>query len=112
MPDLTNWLGTGGEGQPAAIATIIGYKSVSTGTITRGATTASAVTVRLETLSGQREIQGEGGMTYLIDAMILAAYGADLKVGDRFTVSSRTFEIVAIMPGHTDCLQAYLKARS
>lgn len=110
MPTMTAW--GGGEGQPEAIAEIIGYKSTTTGTITRGASTASAVTGRLETLSGERQVQGAGGITYLIDAFFLAAYGVDLKVGDRFTVASRTFEIVAIMPGHTDCTQCYLKARS
>lgn len=111
MPDFSNWFGTGGEGQPDAIAEIIGYKSVSTGTITRGASTASAVTGRLETLSGSRQIQGSGGTVYQIDAFFLAAFGVDLKPGDRFTISSQTFEVVMIAPGMIDNTSAYLQLR-
>lgn len=109
MPTWANW--AGGEGQPDAINTIIGYKSVSTGTITRGSGTVAAKTVRLETLASQTQMQGQGGIIYQVDAFILAAFGTDLKVGDRFTVSSRVFEIIAVLPGHTDCVQCYLKLR-
>lgn len=109
MANFTAW--AGGEGQPAAIAEIIGYKSVSTGTITRGSGTVSAKTVRLETLSGQRQVQGAGGIVYTIDAMILAEYGAGFLPGDRFTIASRTYEVEMVMPGHTDCEQVYLKLR-
>lgn len=109
MPTIDGWLDT--EGQPEAIAEIIGYKSVSTGTITRGASTASAVTIRLETLSGDRQIQGQGGVTHQIDAFALAAFGTDLRPGDRFTVAGRTFEVIALTPGMTDNVSAYLKMR-
>lgn len=108
-PSFANW--GGGEAQPDAIAYVIDRKSVSTGTITRGASTASAVTIRLETLSGDKQIQGAGGITYQIDAFALAAFGTDLRVGDRFEVAERTFEVLAIAPGMTDNLSAYLKLR-
>lgn len=109
---MPNWANFGaGEGQPDAIATIIGFKSVSTGTITRGSGTATAKTVRLETLSSQTQIQGQGGIIYQVDAYILAEFGTDLKVGDRFTVALRVFEIIAVLPGHIDCVQCYLKLR-
>lgn len=109
MPNINNWLG--GEGQPEAIAEIISYKSVSTGTITRGASTVAAKTVRLETLSGTRQMRGENGQTYSIDAMLLCEYGAGFLPGDRFTISSQTFEVEAILPGHTDCEQVMLRLR-
>lgn len=109
MPNWNNFFG--GEGQPDAIATIIGYKSVSTGTITRGASTVAAKTVRLETLASQTQMQGQGGLIYQVDAYILAEFGTDLKVGDRFTVAGRVFEIIAVLPGHIDCVQCYLKLR-
>lgn len=109
MPNMTAW--SGGEGQPDAIAEIIGYKSVSTGTITRGSGTVAAKTVRLETLSSSRQVQGSGGIVYTIDAMLLAEYGAGFLPGDRFAIASQTFEVEAILPGHTDCEQVMLRLR-
>lgn len=109
MPTVSAWMD--GEGQPDAIAEIIGYKSVSTGTITRGSGTVAAKTVRLETLSGQRQVQGPAGQTYTIDAMILAEYGAGFLPGDRFSVSSVAYEVEMVMPGHIDCEQVYLRVR-
>lgn len=99
------------EGQPDAIAEIISYKSVSTGTITRGGGTVSAKTVRLETLSGSRQVQGPGGTTYTIDAMILAAFGAGFLPGDEFTIAGVFYEVEMILPGHTDCEQVMLRVR-
>lgn len=109
MPTISGFLTT--EGQPDAIAAIIGYKSVSTGTITRGSGTVAAKTVRLETLSGQRQVQGPAGQTYTIDAMLLAEFGAGFLPGDRFTISSQTFEVEGILPGHIDCEQVMLRLR-
>jgi hypothetical protein len=107
MPTFSGW----SEGQPDAIAEIISYKSVSTGTITRGSGTVSAKTVRLETLSGQRQVQGPNGQTYMIDAFILAPLATGLLPGDIFTVASQTFEVEMLMPGHIDCEQYYLRLR-
>lgn len=115
MPTISAW--GGGEAQPEAIADVISYKSVSTGTITRGSSTATAQTVRLETLGSSRQVQGENGQTYTIDALALGYKGhatisdTDLRVGDRFTVSGQMFEVEMVMPGHTDNLQAYLRLR-
>lgn len=100
------------EGQPDAINTIIGYKSVSTGTITRGSGTVAAKTARLETLAASMQRQDENGKNYTIDAFVLGAVGTDLRVGDRFTVSGQLFEVESKMPGHTDCEQYYLILRS
>lgn len=106
-PNFTGW----SEAQPEAIAEIIGFKSVSTGTITRGSGTVAAKTVRLETLSGQRQVAGPGGITYTIDAMLLAEYGAGFLPGDIFTINSQNFEVEMVMPGHIDCEQCYLRLR-
>lgn len=99
------------EGQPEAIAEIIARKSTSTGTITRGATTVSAKTGRLETLSGTRQVPGPQGQTYTIDAMILAEYGTGFQPGDRFAINGVAYEVEMILPGHTDCEQVMLKVR-
>lgn len=109
MADISAWLS--GEGQAVAIADIIGYKSVSTGTIARAGGTVSAKTVRLETLSGQRQVQGPSGQVYTIDAMLLAAYGAGFLPGDRFAIGGVAYEVEMVMPGHTDCEQVYLRVR-
>lgn len=115
MPTVNDYF-AGGEGQSEAIATIIGFKSVSI-TIDRDGVTLPAQTVRLETLSGQRQVQGQGGMVYLIDAMVLGYKGhptladTDIKPGDRFSVNGQHFEVIAIAPGHIDNVTAYLKLR-
>lgn len=110
MPTLGAWYSTS-EGQPDAIAAIIGYKSVSTGTITRGSSTVAAKTVRLETLSGARQVQGPQGQTYTVDAMLLAEYGAGFLPGDRFTIANVTYEVEMVLPGHVDCEQVMLRLR-
>jgi hypothetical protein len=109
MPTQGAWLGTS-EGQPEAIAAIIGYKSVSTGTITRGSSTVAAKTVRLETLSGTRQVQGPQGQTFTVDAMLLATYGAGFLPGDRFTIAGVLYEVEGILPGHIDCEQVMLRS--
>lgn len=110
MPTISAWLGS--EGQPDAIATVIGYKSVSTGTIARGSSTVTAKTIRLETLSGQQQRQGQNGMMYNLDALALGEVGTDLRVGDRFTINGQRLEVIAFMPGHVDCEQYYLTLRA
>lgn len=110
MPNLNAWMS--GESHADTIVEVIGYKSVSTGTITRGTSTVTAKTIRLETLSGQQQRQGQNGMIYSLDAFILGAVGTDLRVGDRFTVSGQKFEVIEHLPGHTDCEQYFLTLRS
>lgn len=108
-PTFSGWLS--GEGQPDAIADIISYKSVSTGTITRGTGTVAAKTVRLETLSGQRQVQGPNGQTYMVDAMVLAEFGAGFLPGDLFTIANVFYEVEIVLPGHIDCEQVMLRVR-
>lgn len=114
MPTIDGWMAS--EGQPAAIAEVIGYKSVSI-VLNRNGSNLAAQTMRLETLSSQRQVAGAGGIVYTIDGMVLGYKGhatitdTDIKVGDRFSVASQAFEVIAVMPGHTDCVQCYLKLR-
>lgn len=106
----------GGEAQPEAIAYVIDRKSVSI-TINRNGSDLAAQTVRLETMSGQRQVAGPSGLVYLIDGMVLGYKGhatianTDIKVGDRFSNNGQAFEVIAIAPGHTDNVTAYLKLR-
>lgn len=109
MPLISGWITS--EGQPEAIAEIIGYKSVSTGTITRGSGTVAAKTVRLETLSGSRQVQGPQGQTYQIDAFILAEYGAGFLPGDEFSIAGVFYEVEIVAPGHIDNESVYLRVR-
>lgn len=116
MPNFAAW--GGGEGQPLALAELISFKPESTGTITRANGTVAAQTVRLETLSGNKQILGTGGVVHQIDAMALGYKGhptiadTDLRPGDLFTVDGVHYEVIAVMPAHTDCLQCYLRVRS
>lgn len=75
-------------------------------------------TVRLETLSSQRAVQTDGGITHMIDAMALGYKNhptiadTDLQVGDRFVADGVAFEVIIVMPAQVDNLQAYLKVRA
>lgn len=98
-------------------AQIIADKSVSI-TIRRGGNTLSAQTVRIETLASQKQMQGEGGITYMIDAMLLGYKGhptitdTDVKPGDRFAYGNVMFEVIIVMPAEENTVQAYLRVRA
>jgi len=87
-------------------------------TVRRGATTLSAQTVRIETLASQKEVVGGDGNTYMIDAVALGYKGhptitnTDLKPGDRFSYGGVNFEVIIVMPGQVDTLQAFLRVRA
>lgn len=106
----------GGHDEAYDTAQLIADKSVSI-TVIRGSSPLSAQTVRLETLSSQKQMQGPGGITYLIDAFVLGyknhptIANTDLKPGDRFAVGGVNFEVIMVQPGQTDTLQAYLQVR-
>lgn len=78
----------------------------------------AAKTIRLETLGGDKQMMGTGGVVHQIAAMALGYKGhptiadTDLRSGDRFTVDGVHYEVIAVMPAHTDCQQSYLKVRS
>jgi hypothetical protein len=114
-PNFANYFGS--ESQPEVIGSLIPLKPTSITVIRDGAALA-AQTVRLETLSSDRQMQGQNGRIYSVDAMALGYKGhstqpdCDLQAGDTFEADEVGFEVIAVMPAHTDCLQAYLRVRS
>lgn len=115
MPSISNWFGT--ESQPELLGSLIPLKSTSIVAVRNG-TPLAAQTVRLETLSGDKQMTGESGRTYSIDAFVLGFFNhptqpnCNLQAGDTFAVNGVGFEVVALAPGLTDCVQAYLRNRS
>ena len=114
MPALANL--TNAE-SAERIGDLITRKSTSI-TIVRAGAAIAAQTVRLETLSSQKAIMDNGGITYMCDAMLLGyknhatVTDTSIKAGDRFRANSVDYEVIAILPAHTDCVQAYLLVRS
>ena len=114
MPNIASFTT---DGRSSSIGDLITLKPTSI-TVKRGASTLSAQTVRLETLASQRAVVGEGGITVMCDAMALGYKGhptatdTDLKPGDRFMADGVAFEVVIVMPAHTECIQAWLKVRA
>lgn len=114
MPDISTW---GAESQPELLGSLIPLKSTSI-TAIRNGVSLGAQTVRLETLSSQRQVVDETGRTYGIDAMVLgyknhpSIADTNLQAGDTFKANGVSYEVVIVMPAHTDCLQAYLRVRS
>lgn len=118
MPSrIDSWLGTStplaayDDHDPAIDAAIIVADKPTSIVITRysGATpaTLAAQSVRLEWQGGDRQVQGPGGVTYSIDALVLAGAGGDLQSGDTFKAAGRQYRIVALIAGLTDEVQAY-----
>lgn len=114
MPSLT---GLTNAQSATSIGERIALKSTSI-TITRNGVAQAAQTVRLETLASQRAVVGAGGVTFQCDAMLLgyrnhpSVSDTSVKPGDRFRVGTVDYEVIAVLPAHTDCVQAYLLVRS
>jgi len=98
-------------------ARIIADKSTSI-TVVRGGVAQAAQAVRIETAGRPAIYQTEAGQTAQADVVIIGYKGhltltdTDLQTGDRFAVGGVGYEIVALLPGLTDSLQAYAKVRS
>lgn len=98
-------------------ARLIADKSTSI-TIVRAGVAQAAQTVRIEDMGRPREVQTEGGQTAIADTLILGYYGhptitdTDLQTGDRFAVSGVGYEIVALLVGLDNSLQAFARVRS
>ena len=113
MPNIVNFVA---DDRPTAIGDLIAIKPTSI-TVRRGNGTLSAQTVRLETLASQRAVVGEGGVTFMCDAMLLGAFDhpslpdCDVQAGDRFRAGGVDYEVILKMPAHTECIQAWLKVR-
>jgi len=95
-------------------AILIADKSQSI-TVTRGGSTLSAQTVRVDSLSGSQQITTSAGQVHQADALILGYRGhptitdTDLKPGDRFALNGVKYEVIALVPNALDSLQAYAK---
>jgi hypothetical protein len=86
-------------------------------TISRGASTLSAQTVRIEEFRGQKQVQSSAGQVYNVDAVVLGHKGhptitdTDIKPGDRFAVAGVLFEVQMLVVGLADGVQAYARVR-
>lgn len=95
-------------------AIIVNDKSVSI-TIIRAGSPLSAQSVRIEELRGNRVLQTPAGQTYQVDAVVLGYYGhatitnTNIQPGDRFAYRNVRYEVVMLVPGLNDELQAYCK---
>ena len=87
-------------------------------TVIRGGVAQSAQSVRIEDMGRPGEVQTEGGQTALADVLIIGYKGhptiadTSLQTGDRFAVAGVGYEIVAVLAGLTDSLQAFARVRS
>jgi len=87
-------------------------------TIVRAGVAQDAQSVRIETAGRPYTYQTEAGQTAQADALIIGYTGhptiadTDLQVGDRFAVGGVGYEIVGLLSGLSDSLQAYAKVRS
>lgn len=98
-------------------ARLIADKSTSI-TVIRAGVAQAAQSVRIEDMGRPREFQTEGGQTMIADTLILGYFGhptiidTDLQTGDRFAVAGVNYDVVGLLPGLTDSLQAFAKVRS
>ena len=98
-------------------ARLIADKATSI-TVVRGGTAQTAQSVRIETAGRPYTYQTEAGQTAQADALIIGYAGhptitdTDLQLGDRFAVGGVGYEIVGLLPGLSNSLQAYAKVRS
>ena len=116
MPNFANYLA---DDRPTSIGDLIAIKATAITVYRSGVSGAlDPQTVRLETLSSQRAVQTDGGITHMIDAMALGYKNhptiadTDLQVGDRFVADGVAYEVVIVMPAHVDNVQAYVKVRA
>lgn len=125
MPDLNSWAGNtfpladwSDDYDPGVdTARIVGDKTTSI-TVVRAGVAQDAQTVRIEELRREREVETPGGQTALVQVVVIGYKGhpsisdTDLQRGDKFAVAGVSYEIVALVPGLADSLQAYAKVRS
>jgi hypothetical protein len=117
MPNLSAWASPTNAQSATSIGDLITRKPTTITIIRAGSAIASQV-VRLETLSSQRAVVGEGGVTFMCDAHLLGyrnhptVSDTSVKAGDRFRAGSVDYEIVIVLPGHVDNVQCYLRVRA
>ena len=117
-PDITAWAGSAfplpewsDDSDPAVDTTRLIAEKPSSITVSRGAETLAAQTVRIEALGRPRFVEVSAGLVVIVEALVLAEAGADLQAGDRFAAAGVAYEIVGLAPAIGDSLQAYAKVR-
>lgn len=86
-------------------------------TVRRGSSTLAAQTVRIDALSQPRQVEAEGGLVAIAQALVIGYAGhptitdTDLQVGDRFMADGRSYEIVGPLPGLDNGLHALARIR-
>lgn len=84
-------------------------------TVVRAGATRDPQIVRVEALGGSRQALTPAGQVFNVDAVIIGYKGyptiadTDLKPGDRFVVAGVRYEIMMLIPGMVDSVQAYAK---
>jgi hypothetical protein len=83
--------------------------------VVRAGVAQSAQTVRIEGMGGDRQALTPAGQVYTVDAVVLGYKGhptiadTSLRPGDRFVVAGVRYEVIMLIPGITDSVQAYAK---
>ena len=93
---------------------LINDKSVSITVIRAGAAIDPQI-VRVEALGSGRQALTPAGQVFTVDAVIIGYKGvpetidANLRPGDRFVVAGVRYEIIMLIPGLVDSIQAYAR---
>ena len=120
MPDINLWMGdtfalgdwTDDVDKAHDIARVIAEKTTSI-TVQRGAGSLSAQNVRIETMERGERTVTVNGRQHQVDAIV---YGyashptitaTDLQPGDRFVAAGERYEVMVLLVGLTDMLQAF-----
>jgi len=126
MPSINGWAGnafplgswTDDIDPGVDAARLIAAKTTSI-TVIRDGAALSAQLVRIEELGSRaREVQSPAGVTAIANVFILGYKGhptitdTDLQTGDRFALAGAMYEILMVVPGLSDSLQAYAMVRS
>jgi len=125
VPDIDGWTGNSfplsdylsSIDRGVDTARLVADKATSITAIRAGVAQA-AQSVRIETAGRPYTYQTEAGQTAQADALVIGYAGhptitdTDLQLGDRFAVGGVGYEIVGLLPGLADSLQAYAKVRS
>jgi hypothetical protein len=86
-------------------------------TIIRAGVAQDAQSVRIEPMRRETTAAGESGLTGTVDALVIGYKGhpliadTDIQRGDRFAVGGVSYEVIMVVPGLPDSLQAYVKVR-
>lgn len=112
---LDDWLDDVDRGVDTALLITDRQTSI---TIVRAGTALDAQTVRIETAGRPYYAQTDAGQTAEADAIVIGYKGhpsitdTDIQTGDRFAIGGVGYEVVGVLPGLDNGVQAYAKVRS